>query len=60
MPDGFVLIEGLPTVLAARSSESFTIQLDTRNVGFFFGTVTLENNDPNEPLFRFDIAGEVS
>ncbi|MBN1512376.1 MAG: choice-of-anchor D domain-containing protein, partial [Phycisphaerae bacterium] len=59
VPTGFTLVEGLSGTLAAGSSDTFTIRLDTATGGIKTGDVVFTNNDSNESPFNFRIRGTV-
>jgi uncharacterized repeat protein (TIGR02543 family) len=59
-PAGFTVIPGFPTSIAAASNGTFSVQLDSNNVGNFSGNVVITNSDANNNPFTFAIAGSVS
>jgi P pilus assembly chaperone PapD len=59
VPSGFTLVEGLPTVLGPRASDTFTVQLDTSVLGQFAGEITVVSNDADENPFSFTIQASV-
>jgi CII-binding regulator of phage lambda lysogenization HflD len=60
LPNGFILTEGLSSNLTARASDTFTIQLDTSEVGTYEGIISFVNNDSDENPFNFKITGIVT
>ncbi len=59
VPGGFTVTEGLSASLATGESDTFTIRLDTTEVGDKGGDVSFTNNDADENPFNFEIAGTV-
>ncbi|MCL5282753.1 MAG: choice-of-anchor D domain-containing protein, partial [Planctomycetes bacterium] len=60
VPAGYTLTEGLPTSLAAGTSDTFTVQLNTGAVGTKAGDISFSTNDNDEDPFNFRITGTVS
>jgi hypothetical protein len=59
VPMGFHVTEGLSSSLAARTSDTFTVQLDTTIVGTKTGEISFTTNDSDENPFNFTITGTV-
>jgi Ca2+-binding RTX toxin-like protein len=59
LPDGFSLVETLPTSVAANASTTITVALNTTTPGSYGGTLLLGNNDSDESSFDFAISGVV-
>src|SRR5439155_16714697 len=59
VPAGFTVIDPLVGPVAAGSSESFTVRLDTGTGGVKAGDVVITSNDPDEDPFNFAISGTV-
>jgi hypothetical protein len=60
LPSGFALIEGLSASIAAGSSDTFTVRLDTSSPGTHSGQISFVNDDSDENPFNFSITGTVS
>jgi hypothetical protein len=60
LPSGFTLIEGLSASIAAGSSDTFTVRMDTSSTGARGGQITFVDNDSNENPFNFSVTGMVS
>jgi Ca2+-binding RTX toxin-like protein len=59
LPTGFILIEGLSGSIAAGSSDTFTVKLNTGTVGTFAGDIVIVSNDADENPFNFRISGQI-
>jgi hypothetical protein len=59
VPDGFTLVEDFGGSLAPGESGSFTIRLNTNQLGDQSGQVRINSNDTNEDPFNFGISGRV-
>src|SRR5262249_51240636 len=59
IPVGYTLLHVPGTVLAARSSDTFTLQLDSATAGTHTGQVVIGSNDADESNFTFNISGTV-
>ncbi|MCW5314858.1 choice-of-anchor D domain-containing protein [Nostoc sp. KVJ3] len=59
LPDGFSLVGTLPTSVAANTSTTISVALNTTTPGTYSGTLILSNNDSNESPFDFAISGTV-
>jgi predicted outer membrane repeat protein len=59
LPTNFSLVGVLPTAIAANSSTSITVQVDTSSVGTFTGQFSLVNSDSDENPFNFAITARV-
>jgi len=59
IPNGFTLVDGLPSTLAAGASDTFTVQLDTTTTGTKSGHLSFNTNDADERRFNFRILGKV-
>jgi hypothetical protein len=60
LPSGFTLIEGLSASIAAGSSDTFTVWLNTSSTGAHSGQISFVNNDSDENPFNFSITGFVN
>ena len=60
LPNGFQLIDGLPTSLAPGASDTFTIGLLTATAGYFAGPVHITTNDNSESDYNFSVEGTVT
>lgn len=60
VPTGFSISEGLSSMIAAGTSDTFTVALDTGSVGTKSGDISFVNNDSNEGIFTFAVTGVVS
>lgn len=59
IPNGFTLLEGLPSTLGVGQSDTFTVQLDTTTTGTKSGHLSFNTNDADERRFNFRILGKV-
>jgi hypothetical protein len=50
-------LSGVPASVAAGSTATFTVTLDPTAAGTRTGTITIANNDPNEPSYVFNVTG---
>ncbi|MDB5386553.1 MAG: hypothetical protein JWM11_2199, partial [Planctomycetaceae bacterium] len=60
VPAGFSVIDGLVNSLAAGSSDTITVVIDTSSSATKSGQVTFTTNDSNENPFNFSITGTVT
>jgi hypothetical protein len=60
VPSGFPLTEDLPRNLAARSSDTFTVELDTSAAGTKTGDVVLVSNDRDRNPVTFRTTGTIT
>ena len=60
LPTGFSLVEGLSPSIAPGGSDTFTIQLNTTNIGSFTNDISFSNNDSDENPYNFRITGTVT
>lgn len=60
LPAGFSVVGSLPSSVAANSSASLVLRLDTTRAGSKFGTVKFDTNDPDTPVYDFNISGTVT
>jgi uncharacterized delta-60 repeat protein len=61
LPFGFFLVSGFgSTTLAPAASTTFTLGLNTGNLGTFGGQVSFANNDSDENPFDFSVTGAVT
>ncbi len=58
--NGFVVTKALGSSIAAGSSDTFTVQLTTTNVGTFEDDISFTNNDSDENPFSFRVRGAVT
>ena len=59
VPEGFTVTEGLSASLAAGTSDTFIVRMDTGALWVHSGLVQFSTNDPDENPFRFSIEGSV-
>lgn len=59
VPEGFVITDGLPGVLASGVSDSFGVRLSTAASARRAGEITVSNNDGDENPFHFAVQGTV-
>lgn len=59
VPDGFSVVEGLPSVLPPGVSSTFTVELDTGAPGYYAGQIRFDNGDADEGSFQFSVEGLV-
>ncbi|HYO07770.1 MAG TPA: PA14 domain-containing protein, partial [Tepidisphaeraceae bacterium] len=60
LPEGYALVEGLSTTLAAGASDTFTVRLDASVEGVRSGSIVLASNDLAATSFTFAITGTVT
>ncbi|MCD4824617.1 MAG: choice-of-anchor D domain-containing protein [Phycisphaerae bacterium] len=60
LPTGYALVEGLDNQIAAGGSDTFTVRLESDNVGTKQGEINFATNDPDEHPFNFSITGNVT
>ncbi len=60
VPTGFTITESLNTTIAAGTSDTFTVRLDTAVVGSKSGQIVINSNDASEASFDFLVEGEVA
>lgn len=60
LPTGFSLAGSFPATVAANSSATLTLQLDSARAGSKFGMVKFDTNDPDTPTFNFNLSGTVT
>ncbi len=60
LPPGFTLSGGFPASISAGGSASFTVQVDSSKVGAQFGQLQFSTNDPDTPLYRFNLKATVT
>jgi Ca2+-binding RTX toxin-like protein len=60
VPAGFTLIGGFPATIAANSSATIQVQLDTTATGTSKGDIVIASNDGNEAVFNFTVQGTVA
>jgi len=56
----FSLVGSLPGSVAAKSSATIAVQMDTSVVGAKFGAIRLMSNDTNEEVYDFNVSGTVT
>jgi hypothetical protein len=59
VPTGFTITEPLNTTIAASSSDTFTVRLDSAVVGSKSGQIVINSDDASEAVFDFPVEGEV-
>jgi Ca2+-binding RTX toxin-like protein len=59
LPTGFTLASALPATLAAGTSTSVVISVDTSTAGSYSGSFSVVNNDSDESPFDFAISARV-
>lgn len=60
LPAGFTLVEPLSGTIGPGNFDTFTVQLDTDQVGTRFGNVSFNTNDADEGTISFAIEGTVT
>ena len=60
LPLGFLLSGTFPASIPAGGTASFTVQMDTGRVGERSGGISFKTNDPDVPVFGFNLAGNVT
>jgi hypothetical protein len=51
------VVSGAPTVVGVNQTQTFTVFFTPTSFGLKNGTITIQNNDPNEDPFTFDVSG---
>jgi hypothetical protein len=59
VPTGFTVTAALDATIAAGASDTLTVRMDTAVGGQKAGNVTINSDDPEEPIFSFAITGLV-
>ena len=59
LPSGFALVEALVPALGPAGSDTFTVRLEARQAGEWYGGVSIGSNDSDENPFTFPVAGTV-
>jgi N-acetylneuraminic acid mutarotase len=59
-PNHFILTQPQESTLAPGEYTTFTITLDTNEIGVFEGTISFDNNDINNNPFSFPVKGTVT
>lgn len=59
LPEGFQLVDGLPSSLAVGASDRFTIELDSTVAGDFAGQIRVATDDTSEAECNFPVKGTV-
>jgi N-acetylneuraminic acid mutarotase len=59
-PNHFILTQPQESTLAPGEYTTFTIMLDTNEIGVFEGTISFDNNDVDNNPFSFSIKGTVT
>ena len=60
LPSGYSITEPLSGMIAAGSSDTFTVRLNTTTAGTFYGNISFSTNDSDENPFNFRITGTVT
>ncbi len=60
LPPGFSLSGNFPEMIPAGGSAGATVLLNTNTVGAKFGAISFTTNDPDAPIFWFNVAGTVT
>jgi hypothetical protein len=60
VPVGFLLEEGLSSVLAPGATDTFTVLMSNTLIGTNLGQVRISSSDVSHPIFQFTIKGTVS
>jgi serralysin len=60
VPLGFTLIAGFPATVAAQSTATIQVQLDSNATGARKGDIVITSNDSNEATFNFTVQGDVT
>lgn len=60
LPSGFNLLGSFPASITAGGIANFTVQLDTSLVGNKLGAISFKSNDPEAPIFWFNVSGKVA
>jgi uncharacterized repeat protein (TIGR03803 family) len=60
VPSGYTLITNPPATIGPGSGGSFSVQLNTANVGVFSGNISFTNNDSDNNPFSFAVTGTVA
>ncbi len=60
LPVGYSITESLSATIAAGTSDTFTVELDTSVVGSKTGQIVINSNDASEAAFEFEVEGEIT
>lgn len=60
VPDGFVVVQGLPATIMVQQSATLIVAMDTTLAGEKTGEIVIYNNDATEYEFNFSVMGTVS
>ncbi len=60
LPAGFVLVEGLTKYIQPGQSDTFTVQMSTKHVGSFGGSMVVPNSDATRNPYVVQIGGSVN
>ncbi|MCR9296202.1 MAG: S8 family serine peptidase [bacterium] len=61
LPNGYSLVTSFAdTILAPGESTTFEVALNAQQLGNYTGQISFGNNDANEGIFNFNVAGKVS
>lgn len=60
VPGGFVVTEGLDETIAPGGGDTFTVRMQSANVGTKSGAITFTTNDGDEPAYSFTVGGAVT
>jgi len=59
LPPGFSLLGGFPASIPAGGFGNFSVRLDTQLPGDKLGAISFKTNDPEAPVFWFNVSGKV-
>ncbi|MEZ6060089.1 MAG: right-handed parallel beta-helix repeat-containing protein [Planctomycetaceae bacterium] len=60
LPAGFSLVGEFPAVVAADAAATFTVQLDSAEIGYKLGDIRFTTNDSSEADYNFPLEGFVT
>lgn len=60
LPSGYTITEPLSATIAAGTSDTFTVELDTSVVGSKTGLIVINSDDASESAFEFAVEGEIT
>lgn len=59
VPEGFEIVQNLPSSLAVDASADLIIKRSTSEAGYAAGEVVIHSDDYDEPMYRFSVEGMV-
>jgi hypothetical protein len=60
VPEGYLITEGLSSIIAPGEQDTFTVTLSSSMAGTFAGTISFTSNDSDDTVFAFGVSGTVT